>query len=249
MSGECTPKLSGAFPAFETFIERWKLLAQHVPHCDPLVQIGLDWADKYDKRMGATNAYAVAMCNEVVLRQQPRTLGSRLYGLPDINVLPHHDSIAQTVEQEFEAYATANLSPKTTDILAFWEVAETSFPTIFGIAMDHLPIQASAVPCERVFSSSSETDTKKRNRTSPVPMEALQVVKFLLNKEQLNFTKGWVASQKDMEYKTLREQQESSTVLTLTNSGITGDICNNLLRAIAEDECDDINDFSTTYEL
>ncbi|KAG1901141.1 uncharacterized protein F5891DRAFT_951217, partial [Suillus fuscotomentosus] len=27
MSGESTPKLSGAFPAFETLIERWKFLA------------------------------------------------------------------------------------------------------------------------------------------------------------------------------------------------------------------------------
>jgi hypothetical protein len=65
MSGERTPKLSGAFPAFKMFIECWKLLAQHVPHCDPLVQIGLDWADKYDERMGATNAYAVAMCESI----------------------------------------------------------------------------------------------------------------------------------------------------------------------------------------
>src|SRR6267154_890215 len=37
---------------------------------------------------------------------------------------------------------------------------------LYGIAMDYLPIQASAVPCERVFSSSSETDTKKHNRMS-----------------------------------------------------------------------------------
>jgi hypothetical protein len=69
MSGERTPKLSGAFPAFETFIERWKLLGERVPHCDPLVQIGLSWAEKYDERMGATNAYAVAMCESVGIFQ------------------------------------------------------------------------------------------------------------------------------------------------------------------------------------
>jgi hypothetical protein len=62
MSGERTPMLSGAYPAFETLIEQWKSLARHVPHCSPLVKIGLTWADKYDDRMGATNAYAVAMC-------------------------------------------------------------------------------------------------------------------------------------------------------------------------------------------
>ncbi|KAI0245390.1 hypothetical protein BJV78DRAFT_1139009 [Lactifluus subvellereus] len=61
--------------------------------------------------------------------------------------------------------------------------------------MDHLPIQASAVPCERVFSSSAETDTKKRNRLSPTLMEALQVLKFSLKKNRLNFTQGWVTSQ------------------------------------------------------
>jgi hypothetical protein len=48
--------------------------------------------------------------------------------------------------------------------------------------MDYLPIQASAVPCKRVFSSGSETDMKKCNRMSPVLMEALQVVKFLVKK-------------------------------------------------------------------
>ena len=62
---------------------------------------------------------------------------------------------------------------------------ERTFLTIFHIAMDYLPIQASAVPCERVFSSSTETDTKKRNRISPALMEALQVLKFSLKKDRL----------------------------------------------------------------
>ena len=62
---------------------------------------------------------------------------------------------------------------------------ERTFPTIFRIAMDYLPIQASAVPCERVFSSSAETNTKKQNRISPALMEALQVLKFSLKKDCL----------------------------------------------------------------
>ena len=36
-----------------------------------------------------------------------------------------------------------------------------------------------------------ETDTAKRNWISPVLMEALQLLKFLLKKECLNFTRGW----------------------------------------------------------
>ena len=57
--------------------------------------------------------------------------------------------------------------------------------------MDYLPIQATSVPCERVFSSAKETDTAKRNRISPMLMEALQMLKFMLKKQRLNFMAGW----------------------------------------------------------
>jgi hypothetical protein len=56
--------------------------------------------------------------------------------------------------------------------------------------MDILPIQGSAVPCERVFSSGAETDTARRNKLSPELMEALQILKFALKKRRLNFTEG-----------------------------------------------------------
>jgi hypothetical protein len=64
------------------------------------------------------------------------------------------------------------------------------------MAMDYLPIQASSVPCERVFSSSAETDTKRRNSISPLLMEALQMYKFYLKKERLNFTANWSTTEK-----------------------------------------------------
>ena len=66
------------------------------------------------------------------------------------------------------------------------------------MVMDYLPIQASAVLCERIFSSSAETDTKKRNRINPLLLEALQMLKFHLKKERLNFTAGWITSEKQM---------------------------------------------------
>ncbi|KAI5991336.1 hypothetical protein EDC04DRAFT_2587499 [Pisolithus marmoratus] len=56
--------------------------------------------------------------------------------------------------------------------------------------MDYLPIQASAVPCERIFSSSAETDTKKWNHISPTLMEVLQMLKYDYKKFQLTFTEG-----------------------------------------------------------
>jgi len=70
------------------------------------------------------------------------------------------------------------------------QINETRFPTFFSIALDYLPIQASAVPCERVFSSSAETDTKRRNRIHPVLMEAIQMLKFSSKNKNLNFMEG-----------------------------------------------------------
>lgn len=61
--------------------------------------------------------------------------------------------------------------------------------------MDYLPIQASAVPCERVFSSSADTDTQKRNRIGPTSLEALQMLKFKLKKDRLNFTRDMFTRQ------------------------------------------------------
>src|SRR5260370_34646098 len=71
------------------------------------------------------------------------------------------------------------------------QINKVEFQTLFGIALDYLPIQASSVPCERVFSSAKETNTLKCNRIHPVLMEALQTLKFLLKKERFNFTSGW----------------------------------------------------------
>jgi hypothetical protein len=72
------------------------------------------------------------------------------------------------------------------------------FPTLFAMAMDYLPIQATSVSSERVFSSSAETDTMRRNHISPVLMEALQMVKFHLKKQRLSFTSSWMTPEKDM---------------------------------------------------
>ena len=72
---------------------------------------------------------------------------------------------------------------------------EQTFLTIFCIAMDYLPVEAFAVPCERVFSSSAETDTKKRNHIKPELMEALKILKFALKKEHLNFSSHLILSE------------------------------------------------------
>ena len=57
--------------------------------------------------------------------------------------------------------------------------------------MDILPIQASSVPCERVFSSAKETMTPRHNHISTKMMEALQILKYSLRYGcDLNFMEG-----------------------------------------------------------
>jgi hAT family C-terminal dimerisation region len=72
------------------------------------------------------------------------------------------------------------------------------FPMLFSIAMDYLPVQATSISCEHVFSSAKDTDTAKRNQINPVLMEALQMLKYALKKECLSFTNGWPTSKADM---------------------------------------------------
>jgi hAT family C-terminal dimerisation region len=97
--------------------------------------------------------------------------------------------------------------------------------------MDYLPIQASAVPCERVFSSSSETDTKKRNRIKPELMEALQILKFALKKERMNFTKDLLVDEKDLLI--LKDETNSDPLANMLN--LNTNSFNAFLQSVLED--------------
>jgi hAT family C-terminal dimerisation region len=80
------------------------------------------------------------------------------------------------------------------------QINRSKFPTLFAIAMDYLPIQASSVPCKCVFSSAKETDTVKHNQIHPMLMEALQMLKFPLKKDRqsISFTDGWKTAKVEM---------------------------------------------------
>ena len=109
---------------------------------------------------------------------------------------------------------------------------------LFCIAMDYLPIQASAVPCEHVFSSSLETMTKCCNRISPILMEALQMTKYFVNKRELDFTKGWVMSQKDMQQDIEDEDRLASIIDSHLSKEEVVQMIDDIMVAIADDECD-----------
>jgi hypothetical protein len=110
------------------------------------------------------------------------------------------------------------------------------------MAMDYLPIQASSVSCERVFSSSSETDTKKHNRINGLLMEALQMLKFGLKRDRLSVNERFPNTvEKDMDYNDLTPVYTSDApptdILTELADVIGGSEMQNVLdRAIAATE-------------
>jgi hypothetical protein len=128
------------------------------------------------------------------------------------------------------------------------QINKAEFPTLFGIALDYLPIQASSVPCEHVFSSAKETNTLKCNRIHPVLMEALQTLKFSLKKERFNFTGGWQTAPSMM------KRGNAGTTKDLLAHLLTGDrqaTTDALLHALSDgdDEDDDGDDDGDDGEL
>ncbi|KIK17965.1 hypothetical protein PISMIDRAFT_110298 [Pisolithus microcarpus 441] len=117
------------------------------------------------------------------------------------------------------------------------QASKSLYPIVFTIALDYLPIQASLVPCKRVFSSSSETDTKKHNCIAPALMEALQMLKFGLKKECLDFTRGWITPERDM----AGGDNRTDLLMWLFASG-GGKSLDDILRMVAWEEGDDVAD-------
>jgi hypothetical protein len=116
-----------------------------------------------------------------------------------------------TAEAEGNHYLSDELSDM--DSLTFWQVRalflkddslaylleqvnHSQFPRVYHLAMDVIPIQAPAVPRERIFSSGKLTITPQRNRISPELMDGLQILKFSIRHgRSLDFTEGWHADE------------------------------------------------------
>jgi len=117
------------------------------------------------------------------------------------------------------------------------QLNESTLPTFFEIFLDFIPIQASAVPSEHVFSSSAETDTKKRNRINPVLMEALQMLKFTLKQSRLDFTKGWITPESMLQEQEPKLGKDLLSDLLGLNSE---DVVDNIIQLFGKDDTDDI---------
>jgi hAT family C-terminal dimerisation region len=72
------------------------------------------------------------------------------------------------------------------------------YPTLWKVARDILPVQASSVSCERIFSSAKLTTTVQRNQMSPKLVEMLQILKFGLKQDALTFTGDWVLTSEEI---------------------------------------------------
>lgn len=73
-----------------------------------------------------------------------------------------------------------------------------TYPNLYRVALDVLPVQASAVPCERVFSSSKETDTERRSSLGELKMEQLQLLKFTYRQDRLSFTQDLLYTEREL---------------------------------------------------
>jgi len=90
------------------------------------------------------------------------------------------------------------------------------------MALDYLPIQVSSIPSKRVFSSSAKTDMKRHNWIHPILMEALQMLKFSLKQQWLNFMEGWAVTEDELEYHA-DDDENSSDLLGKLSSEIRED--------------------------
>ena len=87
--------------------------------------------------------------------------------------------------------------------------------------MDILPIQASSVPYERVFFSSKETTTLRRNKLHPQLVEALQVLKFgQKHATGLSFIEGLNINDVGVELEAIEESHDPEDLHTFLQTFI-----------------------------
>ncbi|CDO76573.1 hypothetical protein BN946_scf184831.g9 [Trametes cinnabarina] len=104
------------------------------------------------------------------------------------------------VRSEFDRYIAEGIMSNIesgADLLGYWALNRHVYPYMHQLALDILAVQASAVACERVFSSSKETDTLRRSRINPELMEALQCLKYHFKQSRLNLAHHLVAREED----------------------------------------------------
>lgn len=73
-------------------------------------------------------------------------------------------TLSSISETEVQMYLSSPVTPIKRDAIEIWEDMKSLFPKLFRIAMTYLPIVATSVPSERLFSEAGATITQDRNR-------------------------------------------------------------------------------------
>ena len=80
-----------------------------------------------------------------------------------------YESQQQTLEPidiEISQYLRCPVSPRTVNPFEEWISMKPHYPHLYEMAMDYLPILATSVPSERLFSKAGQIITNQRNRLS-----------------------------------------------------------------------------------
>ncbi len=82
--------------------------------------------------------------------------------------------VADTSDLDLRNYLALPLLPSKADPFQWWvKEGRQRYPCLYQLAMKYLPIPATSVPSERVFSIAGEVLSKKRNRLSDKDAEML----------------------------------------------------------------------------
>ncbi|XP_028157050.1 zinc finger BED domain-containing protein 1-like [Ostrinia furnacalis] len=74
------------------------------------------------------------------------------------------NKITRKAESEFHMFISSPVNSIKEDPIEIWEDMKTVFPYLYKLAMKHLPIVATSVPSERLFSEAGAVITQERNR-------------------------------------------------------------------------------------
>ncbi|GAV03712.1 hypothetical protein RvY_14101 [Ramazzottius varieornatus] len=80
---------------------------------------------------------------------------------------------ADTQLNEVDQYFLDPKESARRDVLDFWSISETRYPTLHRITKDVLAVQASSVPVESAFSGSDRYITVLRNQLEPEAIQAM----------------------------------------------------------------------------
>ena len=83
----------------------------------------------------------------------------------------------QDEDDEIERYLRTPCCHRSTDVYKFWGVNSENFPKLSSIALKILPIQATSVASEGIFSISGDLGTPKRNKLSDSSFESNILIK------------------------------------------------------------------------